>query len=72
VAWGLLPRRFHQLFQLLTLATPPSDGVYHSSHTVAELSRHSFVPVRGAANKVVFYGRTSCDNHNGIDGQLIV
>lgn len=40
----LLPRRFHQLFQLLTLPTPPSDGVYRSSHTVAELSRHSFVP----------------------------
>jgi hypothetical protein len=38
------PRRFHQLFQLLTLPTPPSDGVYRSSHTVAELSRHSFVP----------------------------
>ena len=46
LAWGLLPQRFHQLFQLLTLATPPSDGVYHSSHTVAELSRHSFVPRR--------------------------
>ena len=40
----LLPRRFHQLFQLLTLPTPPSGGVYRSSHTVAELSRHSFVP----------------------------
>lgn len=49
MAWGLLPRRFHQLFQLLTLATPPSDGVYHSSHTVAELSRQILRSrVRGA------------------------